>query len=96
MYPETKGVPLEEMDAVFGEGAVLLVTATSASDQYTEERLDYESERASLMSNARSDRLSVSSGRRPKANNPVERGWVSRVLYRNDRSTYEPIGDSEE
>ncbi|KAL4069702.1 general substrate transporter [Scleroderma yunnanense] len=34
LYPETKGVPLEEMDAVFGE----------------EERLDYESERASLMS----------------------------------------------
>ncbi|KIK96005.1 hypothetical protein PAXRUDRAFT_826425 [Paxillus rubicundulus Ve08.2h10] len=80
LYPETKGVPLEEMDAVFGE----------------EERLDYESERASLISNSPSDQLSVSSHRRPKISNPAERGWVSRVLYRNDRSTYRPIGDGEE
>ncbi|KAH7885882.1 general substrate transporter [Phlebopus sp. FC_14] len=80
LYPETKGVPLEEMDAVFGE----------------EERLDYESECASLMSNANSDRLSVNSSRRRKVNNPTERGWVSRVLYRNDRSAYQPIGDNEE
>ncbi|KAI9461812.1 general substrate transporter [Boletus coccyginus] len=80
LYPETMGVPLEEMDAVFGE----------------EERLDYESERASLMSGARSDRLSVSPGRRHEINNPVERGWVSRLLYRDDRSTYRPIGHDEE
>lgn len=73
LYPETKGVPLEEMDAVFGE----------------EERLDYESERASLMSNARSP--SVRSGSRV-----TERGWVSRLLYRNDRSTYQPIGEGDE
>jgi ABC-type sugar transport system permease subunit len=25
VYPETKGVPLEEMDAVFGEGASLII-----------------------------------------------------------------------
>jgi len=80
LYPETMGVPLEEMDAVFGE----------------EERLDYESERASLMSRANSDRLSVGSGRRPKVSNPAERGWVSRLLYRDDRSTYRPIEDVEE
>ncbi|KAF7306820.1 General substrate transporter [Mycena indigotica] len=36
LYPETKGVPLEEMDAVFGEDE-------------REERLDNESERASLL-----------------------------------------------
>ncbi|KAG1749884.1 general substrate transporter [Suillus paluster] len=76
LYPETKGVPLEEMDAVFGE----------------EERLDYESERASLMSNTRSP--SMRSGSRPKI--ATERGWVSRLLYRNDRSTYQPIGEGEE
>ncbi|KAG6381081.1 general substrate transporter [Boletus reticuloceps] len=80
LYPETMGVPLEEMDAVFGE----------------EERLDYESERASLMSGVNSDRLSVGSGRRPKVSNPAERGWVSRLLYRDDRSTYRPIEDVEE
>lgn len=28
MYPETKGVPLEEMDAVFGEGNVLSYLCT--------------------------------------------------------------------
>ncbi|KAG2075007.1 general substrate transporter [Suillus decipiens] len=76
LYPETTGVPLEEMDAVFGE----------------EERLDYESERASLMSNTRSP--SVRSGSRRKT--ATERGWVSRLLYRDDRSTYQPIGEGDE
>ncbi|EIW86825.1 general substrate transporter [Coniophora puteana RWD-64-598 SS2] len=81
LYPETKGVPLEEMDAVFGE----------------EERLDYESERASLMSNARSvDRQSTGSTPQPKVKAPSERGWVSRLLYRNDRSSYQPIQDTDE
>ena len=26
VYPETKGVPLEEMDAVFGEGASFIIS----------------------------------------------------------------------
>ncbi|KAI6108424.1 general substrate transporter [Pisolithus croceorrhizus] len=76
LYPETKGVPLEEMDAVFGE----------------EERLDYESEQASLMSN-HSGRVSVHSRRSAKS---TDRGRLSRLLYGNDRSTYQPIGDHEE
>ncbi|KAI6162096.1 hypothetical protein EDD17DRAFT_1579918 [Pisolithus thermaeus] len=76
LYPETKGVPLEEMDAVFGE----------------EERLDYESEQASLMSN-HSGRVSVHSRRSAKS---ADRGRLSRLLYGNDRSTYQPIGDHEE
>lgn len=70
--------------------------AETRFDIFSEERLDYESERASLMSGTHSDRLSVASGRRPKVNNPAERGWVSRLLYRDDRSTYRPIGDVEE
>lgn len=81
LYPETKGVPLEEMDAVFGE----------------EERLDYESERASLMSNTRSPSIrsgSVHSNSQRKV--ATERGWVSRLLYRDDRSTYQPIGEGDE
>lgn len=91
------GVPLEEMDAVFGEGESV---SHNHWEQclifFPEERLDYESERASLMSGTHSDRFSVNSSRRPKINNPAERGWVSRVLYRNDRRTYRPIGDDEE
>jgi hypothetical protein len=59
---------------------------------FAEERLDYESERASLMSNARSP--SVRSSPRRKA--ATERGWVSRLLYRDDRSTYQPIGEGDE
>ncbi|KAG6329939.1 hypothetical protein ID866_9149 [Astraeus odoratus] len=62
LYPETKGVPLEEMDAVFGE------------DVPPEERLDYESERASLVSN-RSDRISVRSRSTTKGANPMRGGW---------------------
>ncbi|KAI6008279.1 general substrate transporter [Pisolithus orientalis] len=81
LYPETKGVPLEEMDAVFGEGEVVI-----------QERLDYESERASLMSN-HSGRTSVRSRGSAKSAN---RGRLSRLLYGNDRSTYQPIGDHEE
>ncbi|KAI6047727.1 hypothetical protein EDC04DRAFT_2619657 [Pisolithus marmoratus] len=76
VYPETKGVPLEEMDAVFGE----------------EERLDYESERASLVS-SHSSRVSVHSRRSTKS---ASRGRLSRLLYGNDRSTYQPIEGHEE
>jgi len=39
LYPETKGVSLEEMDAVFGE------------EEFEERMEDEESERASLISN---------------------------------------------
>lgn len=89
------GVPLEEMDAVFGEGNLFKSQGTKCNI-FVEERLDHESERASLMSGPQSDRLSVGSGRRPKANNPGDRGWVNRLLYRDDRNTYRPIEGNEE
>lgn len=56
---------------------------------FLEERLDYESERASLMS-TRSDRMSIHSGRSNKSNNRFQ--WP----YRSHRSRYQPIGDSDE
>jgi hypothetical protein len=98
VYPETKGVPLEEMDAVFGEGKVFAIFWSDDVDCIlAEERLDYESERASLMSNTRSPSIrsgSVHSNSRRKV--ATERGWVSRLLYRDDRSTYQPIGEGDE
>ncbi|KZP16852.1 general substrate transporter [Athelia psychrophila] len=74
LYPETMGVPLEEMDAVFGE-------------EELQERLDNESERASLISHRS----------RPSRQTSPSRGWVSRVMGRNGkRATYEPIAEAEE
>jgi len=82
LYPETMGVPLEEMDAVFGE-------------EELEERLDNESERASLVSNT----LPINhQAARPRlrSSSPSARGWVSRLMRRNDgRAHYEPIADAE-
>ncbi|KAI0756710.1 general substrate transporter [Daedaleopsis nitida] len=80
LYPETMGVPLEEMDAVFGE-------------EELEERLeDDESERASLMSR----RSSRSRRSLTRPTNPASRGLVSRLMNRNGRGSYEPIGNGDE
>ncbi|KII93797.1 hypothetical protein PLICRDRAFT_36028 [Plicaturopsis crispa FD-325 SS-3] len=83
LYPETMGVPLEEMDAVFGE----------------EERKDNESERASLVSGSSlpTNHQSINTPSRSKHNREASRGWVSRLLYSSDnRASYEPINDSDE
>lgn len=90
------GVPLEEMDAVFGEG--LLVSdvhhgrySSSAPTEELEERLeDEESERASLYS--RQSRRLRSSGLPSKT--PWS-GIVDRVLGRTNRAAYEPIRGDE-
>lgn len=81
------GVPLEEMDVVFGEGKPSFSKYwLSIHNHYAEEletQLDNESERASLIS-------------RP-SHHGSSRGWVSRVMGRKStRSTYEPIADAEE
>ncbi|CAL1695290.1 unnamed protein product [Somion occarium] len=84
LYPETKGVPLEEMDAVFGE-------------EELEERLeDEESERASLVSRrSRQSRLSRSSSN--KLPSLPGRGLLSRLLNRSEHAaSYEPIRDGDE
>ncbi|KAI0961865.1 hypothetical protein AcW1_000831 [Taiwanofungus camphoratus] len=82
LYPETRGVPLEEMDAVFGE-------------EELEERLEDESERASLVSR-RSSRSRRSGHVRAKSN-PQDRGLLSRLFGRSGaRASYEPIHDGDE
>jgi len=81
LYPETMGVPLEEMDAVFGEDE-------------QEERFDNESERTSLVSHAPpTNHHTISSTRSRRS----RQGWFSRMLNGNDRhARYEPIGSNEE
>ncbi|TFY71455.1 hypothetical protein EVG20_g1567 [Dentipellis fragilis] len=62
LYPETKGVPLEEMDAVFGEDE-------------REEALENESERASLVSGSIHTNHQSISPPRVKRPNPASTGW---------------------
>jgi len=83
LYPETKGVPLEEMDRVFGEDE-------------REEALENESEITSLIPNSpRRGRQSLSPHRKDM---PIRgRAWLDRMLGRvGTRPLYEPIADSEE
>ena len=93
VYPETKGVPLEEMDAVFGEGESLrgnLSRGVSYSLEELEERLEDEaSERGSLLSQQ------SSRSRRGHVRIPSN-GLVSRLMGRRGPSNYQPIGDSDE
>ena len=96
------GVPLEEMDAVFGEGATNFVFLASLSlirthnlDELHGFYENRESEQASLVGGTRSGR---SPTRRP--HNPsflqVAREWLSVVLSKSrDRSAYEPITGDE-
>ncbi|KAF9015490.1 general substrate transporter [Cyathus striatus] len=78
VYPETKGVPLEEMDYVFGE-------------EEREERLDNESEVTSLISNRSPTRVATSS--RPSRAERGD-GWLRRLFQSNEvRSRYEAIED---
>ncbi|KAH9846809.1 general substrate transporter [Lenzites betulinus] len=80
LYPETKGVPLEEMDAVFGE-------------EELEERLeDEESERASLMSR-RSSRSRRSARLPGAAGQGLVSRLLGRT---DGRASYEPIRDGDE
>jgi len=79
LYPETMGVPLEEMDVVFGEDEL-------------EEAFENESERASLVGSTRSrstNRQSISPSRRKSR--ASQRGWVSRLIGRDGQANYEPI-----
>ncbi|KAJ3491048.1 hypothetical protein NLI96_g975 [Meripilus lineatus] len=81
LYPETKGVPLEEMDAVFGE-------------EEEEERLeDEESEQASLMSRqSRQSRIST----RSKPPRGVLSRIMRQSSEGRRGGSYQPILDAEE
>ncbi|KAG5727278.1 Sugar transporter STL1 [Termitomyces sp. T112] len=77
LYPETKGVPLEEMDAIFGEDE-------------REEQLDNESERTSLVSNSLpTDHQTIRSVPRP-SNNSRNRSWFGGLFNRRG-GNYDPI-----
>ena len=93
------GVPLEEMDAVFGEG---IIDKESNEEQCSyclgfideqEEQFDNESERTSLVSAplpTNHQAIAPSRSRRPQ-------GWFSRLLNGKDRrASYEAMGSSNE
>lgn len=94
------GVPLEEMDAVFGEGNVhyhsaVPIYSTVLAEELEERLEDEESERASLVSRrssrSRRSRLSVTRA----GVNPEGRGVLSRLLSQRSRANYEPIQGDE-
>ncbi|VDB99738.1 unnamed protein product [Peniophora sp. CBMAI 1063] len=89
LYPETRGVPLEEMDAVFGE-----------DEREEREENEEEDERASLMSGSRSGSVSSRSShasRKSLQAGAASQGWVSRLMGRTqNRANYQPIADGEE
>jgi len=88
LYPETKGVPLEEMDAVFGEES-----AQAASDP--------NSETSSLVSHVRTDRAtrapSPEPGQEPNYKPPEPSvkptSLWDRILGRGPQQQYQPVGD---
>lgn len=93
------GVPLEEMDAVFGEGAI---NKESNEEQYLyclgfideqEEQFDNESERTSLVSAP----LPTNHQAIPPSRSRHPQGWFSRLLNgRDHRASYEAIGPNNE
>lgn len=96
------GVPLEEMDAVFGEGTTTTVflaspspTQTSDLDKLQEFYENQESEQVSLIESTHSRR---SATHRPPALSFMQaaREWFGVVFSkRRDRSAYEPIRGDE-
>lgn len=104
VYPETKGVPLEEMDAVFGEGPCYmthwmasLITFIDPHQPY----LENESETTSLMIGGSShhgsdiERLRFSTSR--DGGDGEEKFLWLRKLFRRQKTThYEPITPSED
>jgi hypothetical protein len=59
--------------------------------------LDNDSERASLVSHILPTNHQAIRPRLKRVSSPSDRGWVSRLMRRNDgRANYEPIADVEE
>ncbi|KAF8167791.1 hypothetical protein B0H34DRAFT_683053 [Crassisporium funariophilum] len=80
LYPETKGVPLEEMDAVFGEDE-------------REEQLENESEVSSLVQGHLTDPERLHTPRRPLPLERDERGWFARLFRPSIGGAYQPIAN---
>lgn len=97
------GVPLEEMDAVFGEGTlcncegIYRRTADMLYVEEMEEQLDNDSERASLVASTLPTNHQAIRPLPKRPNPSPGRGWVSRLMGRtNSHVSYEPIRDAEE
>ena len=96
------GVPLEEMDAVFGEGkadliflASLPLTCSPHPDELQEFYENQESEQVSLVGSIRS-RRSVTRRLPSPSFLQVAREWFNSVISKSrDRSAYEPIRGEE-
>lgn len=98
MYPETKGVPLEEMDAVFGEGVSCVIIMTHiltliTSDQ-RQENIDNESETTSLVRSFSYDSEYLRSTRGQTNDNNDSANWFVRLFKRSRRGHYEQIEDN--
>jgi len=96
------GVPLEEMDVVFGEGATASIFLTSLSltrtlnlDELRQFHGNQESEQVSLVGGTHSGR-SVARRLPGPSFLQVAREWFSGVVGKSrDRSAYEPISGDE-
>ena len=96
------GVPLEEMDAVFGEGTTTIVFSgpplprhAPDLDELQEFYENQESEQASLIEGTRSRRSATHRLPTPSLAR-VAREWFSSVVGKHrDRSAYEPISGDE-
>jgi len=96
------GVPLEEMDAVFGEGttrliflALLVLTRAPHLDELQEFYENQESEQVSLVGSIGSRRSAIRRLPRPSFLQ-VAHEWFNNVVSKSrDRSAYEPIRGDE-
>ena len=96
------GVPLEEMDAVFGEGttrlvflAPLVLTHPPYLDELQEFYENQESEQVSLVGSTRSRRSAAHRLPGPSFMQVAQEWFNNVVSKRRDRSAYEPIRGDE-
>ncbi|KAG5653592.1 hypothetical protein H0H81_012099 [Sphagnurus paluster] len=100
VYPETKGVPLEEMDAVFGEGQEQVLRShywlynASQIDEREEEYEDH-FERGPFSSNNHSTNHRSLPSASQSSESAVGHGWLSR-LFNRGANRYHPINAIQE
>ncbi|KAF8523086.1 general substrate transporter [Hysterangium stoloniferum] len=86
LYPETKGIPLEEMDRVFGEGNILIKSMLSNIYELmdSESASDEESERASLVRSGGSSLRNHRTISPPNSQGPLRtsQSWFDKLIGR--------------
>ena len=102
VYPETKGIPLEEMDAVFGEGPNLPVVLESPhTDLFLDSGSDEEESETSPLVQGRlpshaEEAQGSGNAKEPQASSFSLRGVWDRLQGRTTQQDYEPIREGEE